>query len=157
MSGEAWLYLLAVLINAVNLFLQVFFTIMYSDLEWYVRLGCAVAIRSGFDRQRGTLTRLAVITSIQSIFATDSTPTSSLKRPSRLSDVSLLDQWLLVGVSFELAVTGIQWQEVRNRSFSLCTNDSNQGLESSKTNTSSTPPRYFESLTCTKRYLARIP
>ena len=25
-----------VLINAVNLFLQVFFTIMYSDLEWYV-------------------------------------------------------------------------------------------------------------------------
>lgn len=36
MSGEAWLYLFAVLINAVNLFLQVFFTIMYSDLEWYV-------------------------------------------------------------------------------------------------------------------------
>lgn len=36
MSGEAWLYLLAVLVNAVNLFLQVFFTIMYSDLEWYV-------------------------------------------------------------------------------------------------------------------------
>jgi hypothetical protein len=35
MSGEAWLFLLAVLINAVNLFLQVFFTIMYSDLEWY--------------------------------------------------------------------------------------------------------------------------
>jgi len=34
MTGEAWLYLLAVLINAVNLFLQVFFTIMYSDLEW---------------------------------------------------------------------------------------------------------------------------
>ena len=38
MSGEAWLYLLAVLINAVNLFLQVFFTIMYSDLEWYASL-----------------------------------------------------------------------------------------------------------------------
>jgi hypothetical protein len=37
MSGEAWLYLLAVLLNAVNLFLQVFFTIMYSDLEWCVR------------------------------------------------------------------------------------------------------------------------
>ena len=36
MSGEAWLYLFAVLINAVNLFLQVFFTIMYSDLEWSV-------------------------------------------------------------------------------------------------------------------------
>lgn len=36
MSGEAWLYLFAVLINAVNLFLQVFFTIMYSDLEWLV-------------------------------------------------------------------------------------------------------------------------
>ena len=46
MSGEAWLYLLAVLINAVNLFLQVFFTIMYSDLEWYVtvprRRSCAL-------------------------------------------------------------------------------------------------------------------
>ncbi|RKF62574.1 ER-derived vesicles protein ERV14 [Erysiphe neolycopersici] len=28
MSGEAWLYLLAVMINAVNLFLQVFFTII---------------------------------------------------------------------------------------------------------------------------------
>jgi hypothetical protein len=38
MSGEAWLYLLSVLINAVNLFLQVFFTIMYSDLEWYVHI-----------------------------------------------------------------------------------------------------------------------
>ena len=38
MSGEAWLFLLAVLINAVNLFLQVFFTIMYSDLEWCVQL-----------------------------------------------------------------------------------------------------------------------
>lgn len=38
MSGEAWLYLLAVLVNAVNLFLQVFFTIMYSDLEWSVFL-----------------------------------------------------------------------------------------------------------------------
>lgn len=37
MSGEAWLFLFAVLINAVNLFLQVFFTIMYSDLEWYVK------------------------------------------------------------------------------------------------------------------------
>ncbi|KAK6350964.1 COPII-coated vesicle protein [Orbilia javanica] len=33
MTGESWLYLLAVLLNAVNLFLQVFFTIMYSDLE----------------------------------------------------------------------------------------------------------------------------
>jgi hypothetical protein len=36
MSGEAWLYLFAVIINAVNMFLQVFFTIMYSDLEWCV-------------------------------------------------------------------------------------------------------------------------
>jgi hypothetical protein len=42
MSGEAWLYLLAVLINAVNLFLQVFFTIMYSDLEWWVNLSSAL-------------------------------------------------------------------------------------------------------------------
>ena len=40
MTGEAWLYLLAVLINAVNLFLQVFFTIMYSDLEWQVSQIC---------------------------------------------------------------------------------------------------------------------
>jgi hypothetical protein len=38
MSGEAWLFLFSVLINAVNLFLQVFFTIMYSDLEWYEAL-----------------------------------------------------------------------------------------------------------------------
>ena len=38
MSGAAWLYFFAVVVNAVNLFLQVFFTIMYSDLEWYVLL-----------------------------------------------------------------------------------------------------------------------
>jgi hypothetical protein len=44
MSGEAWLYLLAVLINAVNLFLQVFFTIMYSDLEWYVYCGYSIRL-----------------------------------------------------------------------------------------------------------------
>jgi len=31
--GEAWLYLFSVVVNAVNLFMQVFFTIMYSDLE----------------------------------------------------------------------------------------------------------------------------
>jgi hypothetical protein len=43
MSGEAWLFLFAVLINAVNLFLQVFFTIMYSDLEWYVVLPASVS------------------------------------------------------------------------------------------------------------------
>lgn len=42
MSGEAWLYLFGVLINAVNLFLQVFFTIMYSDLEWWVVLSCVL-------------------------------------------------------------------------------------------------------------------
>lgn len=45
MSGEAWLYLLAVLINAVNLFLQVFFTIMYSDLEWCVVISAIVVER----------------------------------------------------------------------------------------------------------------
>ncbi|CAK7892118.1 ER-derived vesicles protein Erv14p [[Candida] anglica] len=33
MSGESWLFILAVIVNAVNLFSQVFFTIMYSDLE----------------------------------------------------------------------------------------------------------------------------
>jgi hypothetical protein len=38
------LYLLAVLINAVNLFLQVFFTIMYSDLEWSVLLSHPTAV-----------------------------------------------------------------------------------------------------------------
>jgi len=31
--GEAWVYLFSVVVNAVNLFMQVFFTIMYSDLE----------------------------------------------------------------------------------------------------------------------------
>lgn len=55
MSGEAWLYLFAVLINAVNLFLQVFFTIMYSDLEWYVvtalRLACTRACSRSPRRQ----------------------------------------------------------------------------------------------------------
>lgn len=45
MSGEAWLYLLAVLINAVNLFLQVFFTIMYSDLEWSVIASSLLLLR----------------------------------------------------------------------------------------------------------------
>lgn len=53
MSGEAWLYLLAVLINAVNLFLQVFFTIMYSDLEWYV--GCLFCVSLWLDRELATL------------------------------------------------------------------------------------------------------
>ncbi|ODQ79387.1 hypothetical protein BABINDRAFT_161790 [Babjeviella inositovora NRRL Y-12698] len=33
MTGEAWLFILAVIVNAANLFFQVFFTIMYSDLE----------------------------------------------------------------------------------------------------------------------------
>lgn len=61
MSGEAWLYLLAVLINAVNLFLQVFFTIMYSDLEWYVNISSLPMLQ---------LTML-VTTSTQSTFATD--------------------------------------------------------------------------------------
>jgi len=46
MSGEAWLYLFAVLINAVNLFLQVFFTIMYSDLEWYAPNMSSLTLRS---------------------------------------------------------------------------------------------------------------
>ncbi|CCE82256.1 Piso0_001973 [Millerozyma farinosa CBS 7064] len=33
MSGESWLFILSVVANTVNLFAQVFFTIMYSDLE----------------------------------------------------------------------------------------------------------------------------
>ena len=49
MSGEAWLYLLSVLINAVNLFLQVFFTIMYSDLEWYVVLETDLSLQLTFS------------------------------------------------------------------------------------------------------------
>ena len=61
MSGEAWLYLLAVLINAVNLFLQVFFTIMYSDLEWY-----AVPYQAASH----VANEEAVTISIPSIFAT---------------------------------------------------------------------------------------
>lgn len=76
MSGEAWLYLLAVLINAVNLFLQVFFTIMYSDLEWSV-------MKSG-DKGRALflLTDGSIVTiSIRLTSATASTPTSSLKLP----------------------------------------------------------------------------
>jgi hypothetical protein len=76
MSGEAWLYLLAVLINAVNLFLQVFFTIMYSDLEWSV----------GKSRDKGRalllLTHGSIVTiSIRLTSATASTPTSFLKLP----------------------------------------------------------------------------
>lgn len=64
MSGEAWLYLLAVLINAVNLFLQVFFTIMYSDLEWYVWLAnvvehCVLLWSRGFQRWSSTVRREA--------------------------------------------------------------------------------------------------
>ncbi|KAG7193225.1 COPII-coated vesicle protein [Scheffersomyces spartinae] len=31
--SEAWLFVFAVVVNAINLFSQVFFTIMYSDLE----------------------------------------------------------------------------------------------------------------------------
>lgn len=33
MSGEPYLFIFAVVLNAICLFLQVFFTIMYSDLE----------------------------------------------------------------------------------------------------------------------------
>lgn len=70
MSGEAWLYLFAVLINAVNLFLQVFFTIMYSDLEWYVvtalRLACTGAARDAFSsslpKRHANLFRPATVT-----------------------------------------------------------------------------------------------
>lgn len=44
MSGEAWLYLLSVLLNAVNLFLQVFFTIMYVAISGVVyAFACCVA------------------------------------------------------------------------------------------------------------------
>jgi len=87
MTGEAWLYLLAVLINAVNLFLQVFFTIMYSDLEWCVapaacsRWG-AYGMRQmacSFLLSGAQADHAAATTSIPSISATVSTPTSSLK------------------------------------------------------------------------------
>ena len=111
MSGEAWLYLLAVLINAVNLFLQVFFTIMYSDLEWYViyilRLHSYPFIAPRYKMGRDThgfLCRsgeagmgvafsgemiadgdIAVITSIPSICATALTHTLFLRREFTLS------------------------------------------------------------------------
>lgn len=55
MSGEAWLYLLAVLINAVNLFLQVFFTIMYSDLEWYVDISALYSTKKILDSIWGSM------------------------------------------------------------------------------------------------------
>jgi hypothetical protein len=110
MSGEAWLYLLAVLINAVNLFLQVFFTIMYSDLEWYVSpgsqatpysaspyllLGSAleIAIRavavgchlSVYFEHSANFPNEIATTLILSISATVSTHTLSRKRPSMVS------------------------------------------------------------------------
>ena len=77
MSGEAWLYLLSVLINAVNLFLQVFFTIMYSDLEWYVWM---IPLQSSrhtnvqyTDVSHGHSVRLCshVVTSANEIFHSD--------------------------------------------------------------------------------------
>lgn len=82
MSGEAWLFLLAVLVNAVNLFLQVFFTIMYSDLEWYV--SCLKLQSKG----RKMTNLLPATTSTPSISATASTPTSSLRLVSTLSCLS---------------------------------------------------------------------
>lgn len=54
--GEAWVYLFSVVVNAVNLFMQVFFTIMYSDLE--VRPCCKGA------------NFFSAITSIRSTYAT---------------------------------------------------------------------------------------
>lgn len=73
MQGEAWLYLAAVLINAVNLFLQVFFTIMYSDLEWSVA-------HDAVARMKFAANHFAAITSTQSISAIGSTHTSSRKQ-----------------------------------------------------------------------------
>jgi exosortase/archaeosortase len=101
MSGEAWLYLLAVLINAVNLFLQVFFTIMYSDLEWYgfsyltaddqhpfvqaKSFLFAIERKSDNCAVRLLICAAAAITSTLSIFATVSMPTLFLKLVSTLS------------------------------------------------------------------------
>lgn len=78
MTGEAWLYLLAVLINAVNLFLQVFFTIMYSDLEWWVDTG-------GLQPFGALANHAPAITSTLSIYAIASTPTLFPKPLSTLS------------------------------------------------------------------------
>ncbi len=92
MSGEAWLFLLAVLINAVNLFLQVFFTIMYSDLEWCVNLvhpgnGVFDPVQSMRSSMRivlrimyRVLTAVIVTISIPSTSATALTPTSFLRQ-----------------------------------------------------------------------------
>jgi hypothetical protein len=81
MSGEAWLYLLAVLINAVNLFLQVFFTIMYSDLEWFVPPSIPYPLPTLCPRLGIFADFLGniVITLTLSIFATVSIRTLSLK------------------------------------------------------------------------------
>ena len=87
-----------VLINAVNLFLQVFFTIMYSDLEWYFsprlftpfdfesrRLAIRISF-AGFCYQMYTdRTDVTVTTSTLSISATVSTHTLYPKLPSMAS------------------------------------------------------------------------
>ena len=114
MSGEAWLFLLAVLINAVNLFLQVFFTIMYSDLEWYDPAAYATrALTCGFRRGIHAPSRLtectladarsmAVTTSILSSCATASTPTLSPRLPytvsSPFSSLSTATGWLWLSI-----------------------------------------------------------
>ena len=81
MSGEAWLYLLSVLINAVNLFLQVFFTIMYSDLEWYVH---NYVVRTKVGETAAHYVNVVTI-SILSTYVTDSIPTLYPKPLSMLS------------------------------------------------------------------------
>jgi hypothetical protein len=85
MSGEAWLYLLAVLVNAVNLFLQVFFTIMSVSIRIPRHLSYPANGVYGTDRRiTGTLTWNATISTL-SIYATASTLTSSPKLPFTLS------------------------------------------------------------------------
>src|ERR1700761_5909273 len=99
MSGEAWLYLLAVLINAVNLFLQVFFTIMYSDLEWYA-LSSSLLCPLLWTEANPAAQRLhQPDRSLQ--------PSEYLYRPrsccSRLPDLPLLNQRILAGFDSQSA------------------------------------------------------
>lgn len=110
MTGEAWLFLLAVLLNAVNLFLQVFFTIMYSDLEWYVLLlNCKRVIfvleadsRCSYQRLHQPHRSLQQAQHVH----------SARSWHPRLSYFPVPDQWLLGGIGPELAIACVEREKV---------------------------------------------
>lgn len=105
MSGEAWLYLLAVLINAVNLFLQVFFTIMYSDLEWWVLPFSFCKIQPLTDSEQRLHQPYRSLQPPQHLHC-------SRSRCSRILDIPLPYQRVLVGYSIEFASHRLQRKEV---------------------------------------------